>query len=62
MTALQLFKVIGDAIQVIIGIGIICYGVKIRCRRWDKTALDKRAGEILFVLGAIIILLMRRPI
>jgi hypothetical protein len=50
-------KPIFDLAQVLLGAVVIVYGLL----RWSsRVALDKATGEILAVLGAIILLLVRR--
>jgi hypothetical protein len=59
MTTIQLLYLAADIVQFAIGGYVIWYGYGMMCRRWDRTDLEYRAGQILVVLGAIILLMLR---
>lgn len=56
---IQLLERIGDLLQFGAGIYVFAAGFKMRFKYWDRTGLDTRAGEILMVLGAILVLMLR---
>jgi uncharacterized protein YggT (Ycf19 family) len=60
MTTIQLLYCAADIVQFAIGAYVIWYGFNMVCRRWDRTDLEYRAGQCLVVLGAIILLMLRR--
>jgi len=59
MTTIQLLYLAADIVQFAIGGYVIWYGLGLMNRRYDRTSLDYRAGQILLAVGAAIALMVR---
>jgi len=60
MTTIRLLYLAADIVQFCAGAWVIWKGADLMTHRYDRTHLEYHAGLILTVLGAIILLMLRR--